>query len=68
MWPLFALSVMTVACALERAWFWLRLLTQEDRIVNDVLDAARYDLNKAAEIAEVVKYLPIGRFLLAPCN
>jgi biopolymer transport protein ExbB len=66
MWPLLVLSVLTIACALDRAWFWFRLLTQEDRIVHDVLDAARYDLQKAAEVADYARYLPIGRFLYAP--
>lgn len=64
--PLVGLSVATIACALDRAWFWYRLLKQEDRIVHDVLEAARYDLNEAAAIAARAEALPIGRFLLAP--
>jgi biopolymer transport protein ExbB len=66
MWPMLGLSVFTITSALERAWFWIRLLTQEDRIVRDVLDAARYDLQEAAKVAQHARYLPIGRFLLAP--
>lgn len=66
MWPLLILSILTIASALERAWFWFRLLSQENRIVKEVLQAARYSLDKAAEIAEYARYLPIGRFLLAP--
>ncbi|NEP59256.1 MAG: MotA/TolQ/ExbB proton channel family protein [Symploca sp. SIO2G7] len=66
MWPLLGLSVIAIACALERAWFWFRLLTKEDRIVHDVLEAARYDLKEAARIADYAQFLPIGRFLLAP--
>ncbi|MDC0835035.1 MotA/TolQ/ExbB proton channel family protein [Geitlerinema sp. CS-897] len=66
MWPLLGLSVLTLATALERLWFWIRLVSQEDRIVHDVLDAARYDLAKASEIAEYARFLAIGRFLLAP--
>lgn len=66
MWPLLLLSILTLTCALDRAWFWMRLLSQEDRIVRDVLDAARYDIDKATEIAEYARYLTIGRFLLAP--
>ena len=64
--PMVGMSVMTFACALERGLFWFRLLSQEDYIVKEVLDAARYDLDKAAAIAEHSKLLPIGRFLLAP--
>lgn len=66
MWPLLGLSVASFACALERARFWFRLLSQEDRVVHDVLQAARADLRKAAAIAEQAQSLPIGRFLLAP--
>ncbi|HBE20476.1 MAG TPA: biopolymer transporter ExbB [Cyanobacteria bacterium UBA11149] len=64
--PLVGMSVMTFACALERGLFWFRLLSQEDRIVKEVLEAARHDLGKAAAIAEHARLLPIGRFLLAP--
>jgi biopolymer transport protein ExbB len=66
MWPMLGLSVATIACALERSWFWFQLLTKEDRIVREVLDAARYNLAKAAEIAAYSQTLAIGRFLLAP--
>lgn len=66
MWPLLGLSIATFTTALERAWFWMRLISQEDRIVHDVLEAAKSDLDKAAEIAEYARHLTIGRFLLAP--
>jgi biopolymer transport protein ExbB len=66
MWPMLALSVSTIACGLERGIFWFQLLTKEHRIVRDVLQAARHDLEKAAAIAERAEYLAIGRFLLAP--
>lgn len=66
MWPLLVLSILTISNALERAWFWFRLLSQENRIVREVLEASRHSLGKAEEIAEYARYLPIGRFLLAP--
>lgn len=66
MYPLLFLSVFTIAYGLERTGFWIRLVSQEHRIVNDVLDATRSNLEKAAEIAELARHLPIGRFLLAP--
>ncbi|NJM76036.1 MAG: MotA/TolQ/ExbB proton channel family protein [Acaryochloridaceae cyanobacterium RU_4_10] len=66
MWPLFGLSVATCGCAIERAVFWIRLLSQEHQVVHDVLTAAQVDLNQAAEIAQQSNKLPIGRFLLAP--
>lgn len=64
--PIVGFSVATIACALERAWFWYELRSQEDRIVHDVLAAARYNLEDARAIAENAQHLPIGRFLLAP--
>ncbi len=64
--PIVGLSIATFACAFERGLFWFQLLRQEDRIVHDVLDAARVDLDKAAAIASQAKALPIGRYLLAP--
>lgn len=66
MWPLLLLSVFTLTVTLERGWFWLRLLSQEDQVTREVLIAAREDLPKAANIAQQAQDLPIGRFLLAP--
>jgi biopolymer transport protein ExbB len=64
--PLIGFSVATFTCALERAWFWVRLLSHEKQIVKDVLQAAHQDLDEAATIAGYAKASPIGRFLLAP--
>jgi biopolymer transport protein ExbB len=64
--PLIGLSVATLSCALERAWFWIRLLSHEKQIVKDVLQAAHQDLYEAATIAGYAKISPIGRFLQAP--
>lgn len=64
--PLLALSVATLASALERAWFWIRLLSHERQIVKDVLEACRRDLDEAATIASYAKASPIGRFLMLP--
>lgn len=66
MYPLLGLSVATFACALERAWFWIRLLSHEKQIVRDVLRAAQHDLDEAATIASYAKASPIGRFLMSP--
>lgn len=64
--PIMGLSVLTLACAFERTIFWIRLISQEHRIVHDVLDAARCSLDEAVAIAKHARFLPIGRFLLAP--
>lgn len=65
MWPLLGLSVMTISTALERAGFWMQLIGQEDRIVQDVLEAAHYSLDDAAKIAYQARNIAIGRFLFA---
>jgi biopolymer transport protein ExbB len=64
--PLLGMSVATLTCALERAWFWIRLLSHEKQIVRDVLQAAQRDLDEAATIASYAKASPIGRFLMSP--
>jgi biopolymer transport protein ExbB len=64
--PMLGLSVLTIACALERAIFWLKLISHEKQIVHDVLTAARINLDEAATIASYAKSQPIGRVLLAP--
>ncbi|MEB3295022.1 MAG: MotA/TolQ/ExbB proton channel family protein [Synechococcales bacterium] len=63
--PIVGLSILAVACALERAWFWRQVLKEEQKIVHEVLAAARYSLEDAHQIAERVTQMPIGRFLLA---
>jgi biopolymer transport protein ExbB len=64
--PMVGFSIATTACAIERSWFWYRLLSQENRVVHQVLAAAQEDLEKARVIAQQSAELPIGRFLLAP--
>lgn len=64
--PMLGLSVATIACGLERAWFWYQLTRREHQIVQDVLEAAQYDLEEARVVAERASDLPIGRYLLAP--
>lgn len=64
--PILGCSVLTIATALERGLFWIKLLKQEDQVVNAVLEAARRDLSEAAALASQAQDSPIGRFLLAP--
>lgn len=67
-WPLLFFSILSLSVIFERLWFWLRILTQERKIVDRVLDAARDDWGLAAEIAERADRQPIGRFLYAPLS
>ena len=64
--PIVGLSVMTLACSLERTWFWWHTLRGEKRLVRQILDAAMDDLGSARALAESAQDVPIGRFLLAP--
>lgn len=66
MWPLLGLSVLTLACILERSWFWLKLVIQEKQVVREILAAAKVDLEKAEKIAETAQNLAISRFLVEP--
>ncbi|NEP15350.1 MAG: MotA/TolQ/ExbB proton channel family protein [Leptolyngbya sp. SIO4C1] len=64
--PILGASVLTISCALERALFWSDLLRREAKVVDEVLNAARRDLDEAAAIATQHRDTPIGRFLYAP--
>lgn len=66
MFPLLILSVITLAYAMQRVWFWLKLVIQEKQVVQDVLTVAQYDLEKAEAIARGADDLAMGRFLAAP--
>jgi biopolymer transport protein ExbB len=63
--PMTGLSVLTIACALERAWFWWHVLSGEDRLAHQILAAAESDLNQARSIAESASDIAIARFLYA---
>lgn len=64
--PIVGLSVLSLACAFERTWFWLRVYQGERQIAQQVLHAARHNLDDARYLAERAQQTPIGRFLLAP--
>ncbi|MBW4577505.1 MAG: MotA/TolQ/ExbB proton channel family protein [Aphanothece sp. CMT-3BRIN-NPC111] len=67
MWPLLGLSLLSLGTILERLWFWSRMLLKERVIVNRVLDAAsNRNWEVAAEMAQLARKQPIGRFLYAP--
>lgn len=68
MYPLLALSILTLSVVFERLWFWLRILNQEKAIVARVLDAASEDWSLARDIAQRATDQPIGRFLYAPLS
>lgn len=66
MWPLLVLSILSLSVILERLWFWTRMLTKEQEIVERVIEAASRNWDVATEIAAQARKQPIGRFLYAP--
>lgn len=66
MYPLLALSVVTFAYAVERIWYWFKLVFQEKTVVHEVLTAAKRNLDEALTYAERSEGLAIGRVLAAP--
>jgi biopolymer transport protein ExbB len=65
--PVVGLSIFTLACALERVWFWFQVVSGEKKVAQSVLATARYDLAEARSLAEKKALeLPVARFLLAP--
>jgi biopolymer transport protein ExbB len=64
--PLLILSIFSLAAILERGYFWLKLLQNEQKIMERILTAAKDDLETAAEIAYAAPQTPMGRFLSAP--
>jgi biopolymer transport protein ExbB len=68
MWPLFALSILSLATILERLWFWFKTTRREEELVERVLEASANDeWDTAAQIAKQERNRkPIGRFLYAP--
>lgn len=66
MWPLLALSILSLSVIIERLWFWVRILTQESEIVHRILNTASANWVSATELAKRATNQPIGRFLYAP--
>jgi len=66
MYPLFALSVFSLAGIMERLVFWFGLLRLEQKTAENILTIARQDLKLATEAAQQSLTVPVGRFLYAP--
>jgi biopolymer transport protein ExbB len=67
MWPLLALSILSIATILERLWYWFRTLRKEEESIERVLEASSNDdWDTAAQVAKQERRKPIGRFLYAP--
>lgn len=66
MWPLLALSILSIGIIVERLWFWIGLLSAK-QIGDRLLEAASSnDWEIASEMAQRSLKQPIGRLLYAP--
>lgn len=65
MYPLIALSVFALAGIMERLIFWVSILRLEKKTAENILTAAKQDLQLAADVAEKSFKVPVGRFLNA---
>jgi biopolymer transport protein ExbB len=68
MWPLFGLSILSLATIMERLWFWFKTLKKEEELVDRVLEAtASEEWDTAAQIAKQGRNKQaVARFLYAP--
>jgi biopolymer transport protein ExbB len=63
--PMGLLSVATVASGIDRAIFWFNLYRTEDQTAHRILQAARYSLADANQLAKEAGAQPIARFMQA---
>ncbi len=67
MYPLLVLSLLSLATIVERIFYWIRILSKEQEIVDKVIDASSHNQwDLATQIARQERKKPIGRFLYAP--
>jgi biopolymer transport protein ExbB len=62
-WPLLFLSVLSVSTILERLWFWSRILFQEQKILNRIIEAAHRNWDLVGKIAQEHINHPLGNFV-----
>lgn len=65
-WPLLFLSILALGTIIERLWFWARVLFREEQILNNIMDVAMTNWQKAEEVASRYRHHPLGRFLYYP--
>lgn len=65
-WPLLFLSILALGTIIERIFFWSKVLIKEEQILNNVMDAATTNWEKAGEITSRYRNHPLGKFLNTP--
>lgn len=66
MYPLLFLSVLSIATILERLWFWSRVVFQEKKIFNQIMEAAERNWDLVGKIAQEHIHHPLGNFVYSP--
>lgn len=66
MYPLLFLSVLSIATILERLWFWSRVVFQEKKIFNQIMEAAERNWDLVGKIAQEHINHPLGNFVYSP--
>ncbi|MGB3136952.1 MAG: MotA/TolQ/ExbB proton channel family protein [Nodosilinea sp.] len=65
MWPLLLCSLLTLALAVERGWFWLQVGRQQQGVVPQVLNTFSQNPQRAIAKLKTHQQLPIARIFLA---
>ncbi|WP_035985612.1 MotA/TolQ/ExbB proton channel family protein [Leptolyngbya sp. KIOST-1] len=65
MWPLLLCSLLTLALAVERGWFWLQISRQQRGLVTQVLNTFSQNPQRAIAKLKQHQQLPIARIFLA---
>jgi len=65
-WPLLFLSILALGTVIERLWFWSKVLVKEEQILNNIMDAATTNWERAGEISFRYRNHPLGKFLNTP--
>jgi biopolymer transport protein ExbB len=65
MWPLLLCSLLTLTLAVERVWFWQRILRQQQGVVPQVLSAFSQNPQRAIAKLRQHQQLPIARVFLS---
>lgn len=65
MWPLLICSVLAIALIVERALFWYRVHTRQQRLLREVVKLYRHDPNLVPSKLTQYRDLPIARIFLA---
>ena len=65
MWPLLLCSLLTLALAVERGWFWLQVSRQQRGLISQVLSTFSQNPQRAIAQLKQHQQLPIARIFLA---